>query len=303
MLGGHNKDRNGVHRPSLIVSDSNNDYQMFYYDQTLDDFNYQPVSYTTFWQRYVVNFKHWHGARTCAPIFAYMGEKASIDDDVGHIGFMLKNSRKFGALELYIELKDYQAWVLVADWRIQRKKESVDSELTRGCVSKFYWSVALGSQAGSFIMPRKTRARRSVPSPTLSPSSFDREKFPSEKNQEIFEKLNLKRKIWSECSVVLDELDPAIRANLKRRGWLPLVDISDPPPPATLILEFYSNISIRVYDSNTLVKSWIQGVKYIITPTVVADALGVPLVQHPVYPYDESPVLSDVMSYITGSSI
>ena len=51
-----------------------------------------------------MNFKHWHGAPAGAPIFPYMGEEASIDDDVGHIGFMLENSRKFGALELYIEV-------------------------------------------------------------------------------------------------------------------------------------------------------------------------------------------------------
>ena len=34
----------------------------------------------------------------------------------------------------------------------------------------------------------------------------------------------------------------------------------------------------------------------------MADALGVPLVQHPVYPYVESPPLDDIMSYITGTS-
>ena len=65
---------------------------------------------------------------------------------------------------------------------------------------------------------------------------------------------------------MLDELDPAIRANFERRGWLPLLDISDPPPPSALIREFYSNISIHIYDSNTLVKSWIRGVGYTITP-------------------------------------
>ena len=42
---------------------------------------------------------------------------------------------------------------------------------------------------------------------------------------------------------------------------------------------------------------------YIITPLVVADALGVPLVQHLVYPYDESPPLDDIMSYLIGTSI
>ena len=35
----------------------------------------------------------------------------------------------------------------------------------------------------------------------------------------------------------------------------------------------------------------------------MTDALGVPLVQHPVYPYDESPPLDDIMSFITGTSI
>ena len=35
----------------------------------------------------------------------------------------------------------------------------------------------------------------------------------------------------------------------------------------------------------------------------MADALGVPVVLNPIYPYDESPSLDDIMSYITGSSI
>ena len=35
----------------------------------------------------------------------------------------------------------------------------------------------------------------------------------------------------------------------------------------------------------------------------MTDALGVPLVQHPIYPYDESPPFDDIMSFITGTSI
>ena len=35
----------------------------------------------------------------------------------------------------------------------------------------------------------------------------------------------------------------------------------------------------------------------------MAEALGVPIVSDPVYPYDESPSIDDVMSYIIGSSI
>ena len=78
----------------------------------------------------------------------------------------------------------------------------------------------------------------------------------------------------------------------------------DHPSPATLIREFYSNLSIHSNDSNTqFVKSWIRGEEYTITPTVVASALGVPKVQHLVYPYDESPPFDDIMSYLTSTSI
>ena len=36
---------------------------------------------------------------------------------------------------------------------------------------------------------------------------------------------------------------------------------------------------------------------------VVVEALKVPIVTDPVYPYDESPSMDEVMSHITGSSI
>ena len=124
-------------------------------------------------------------------------------------------------------------------------------------------------------MTRKTRANRKAS--TSSEPSFESDKFSSVKNQELYETLNIKRKFWVDRKVVLDELDPAIRANFERRGWLPLLDI-DHPPPTALIKEFYSNLSIHVYDSNTQVKCWIRGEEYTITPRVVVDALGVPLV-------------------------
>ena len=101
---------------------------------------------------------------------------------------------------------------------------------------------------------------------------------------------------------MLDELDGEIRRNFECRGWLPLLDV-DHPPPATLIREFYSNLSNHSYDSNTLVRSWIRVDEYTITPSVVAATLGVLVVQHPVYPYDKSPPLNDIMSFITGTSI
>ena len=77
----------------------------------------------------------------------------------------------------------------------------------------------------------------------------------------------------------------------------------DHPPPTALIREFFSNLSSHVYDSNTFVWSWIRGVEFAITPMVVAEALGIPVVTDPVYPYDESPPINVVMSHITRSSI
>ena len=126
--------------------------------------------------------------------------------------------------------------------------------------------------------------------------------FRTDKSREAFETLNCKRKIWAERAVILDEIDLAIMANLESRGWLSLLEV-DHPPSTTLIREFFSNLSYHVYDSNTLVRSWIRGIEFTITFRIVADALGVPVIREPVYPYEESPSLDDVMSYITGSSI
>ena len=73
-------------------------------------------------------------------------------------------------------------------------------------------------------MPRKTRVNRVPSIPSVSPSRV--QLFRNERSREAFEKLNSKHKIWVEHSVILDEVDPAIRANLKSRGWLSLRDRS-----------------------------------------------------------------------------
>ena len=103
--------------------------------------------------------------------------------------------------------------------------------------------------------------------------------------------------------MILDELNGEIMRNFKSKGWLPLLDVERPPPPA-LIREFYSNFSAHSDDSNTqYVRSWIRGEEYVITPSIVATALGVPLVQQPMYTYTETPLLDDIMSLPTDSSI
>ena len=123
-------------------------------------------------------------------------------------------------------------------------------------------------------MPRKTRAYRTPSTSSESPSRS--EVFRNDKSREAFKKLNCKRKIWAKHFVVLDEVDLAIRANLESRGWLSLLEV-DHPPPTALIREFFSNIFCHVYDSNTLVRSWIRGVEFTITPRIVADAFAVRL--------------------------
>ena len=152
----------------------------------------------------------------------------------------------------------------------------------------------------SSTMLRKTKVNRVSSTPSMSPSRV--QLFKNDRCREAFEKLNSKRKIWAERSVILNEVDPAIRANLESRGWLSLLEI-DHPPPTALIREFFSNLSCQIYDSNTVVRSWICGVEFTITPRVVAEALRVPIVIDPVYPYDESPPIDMVMSHITRSSI
>ena len=161
----------------------------------------------------------------------------------------------------------------------------------------FLYAVSFGPYPST--MPRKIRANRFPSTPSVSP--FRSQLFKNDRCREAFEKLNSKRKKWAEHSVILDEVDSAIRANLEFRGWLSLLEI-DHRPPTALIREFFSNLSCHINDSNTLVRSWIRGVEFTITPRVMTEALGVPVITEFVYPYTEAPPL-DVMSYITGSFI
>ena len=150
-------------------------------------------------------------------------------------------------------------------------------------------------------MVRKTRANKKTTTP--STPVFESYRFRTEKNHETYEKLNIYRSVWAERKVILDELNGEIRRNFESRGWLPLLDVEHPPPP-TLIREFYSNLFVHSNDSNTqYVRSWIRGEEYVITPSVVATAFGVPLVQQPMYPYTKTPPLDDTMSLLTGTSI
>ena len=63
----------------------------------------------------------------------------------------------------------------------------------------------------------------------MSPSRV--QLFKNDCCREAFAKLNSKRKIWVERFMILDEVDPTIRANLESRGWLSLLEIDHPPRP------------------------------------------------------------------------
>lgn len=76
----------------------------FYYTQRLDHFNYRPDSYATFQQRYMINSKHWAGPNTSAPIFAYLGAEAPVDEDMTIVGFLREHAPQFNALVVYIEV-------------------------------------------------------------------------------------------------------------------------------------------------------------------------------------------------------
>ncbi|PWA93097.1 serine carboxypeptidase S28 family protein [Artemisia annua] len=78
-----------------------------FYNQTLDHFNYNPESYATFPQRYIVNSKWWGGADNNAPIFVYFGAEEDIEDDLGSIGFLTDNAPLFKALVVYLEHRFY----------------------------------------------------------------------------------------------------------------------------------------------------------------------------------------------------
>ena len=126
-------------------------------------------------------------------------------------------------------------------------------------------------------MVRKTRAKKT--STSASSSTFQSDRFQFKSNQEKYKKLVVFRSIWAERKVILDEVDLEIHRNFEHQGCLPLLDVKH-PFPAALIREFYSNLSIHSDDSNIhFVKTWIKGEEFVITPDVVAFALGVPLVQ------------------------
>ncbi|KAJ6739640.1 PROTEASE S28 PRO-X CARBOXYPEPTIDASE-RELATED [Salix koriyanagi] len=83
------------------------DFETFFYNQTLDHFNYRPESYDTFSQRYLINSKYWGGANVSAPVLVFLGAEAPIDGDLAAFGFLSDNAVQFSSLLVFIEHRYY----------------------------------------------------------------------------------------------------------------------------------------------------------------------------------------------------
>ena len=143
----------------------------------------------------------------------------------------------------------------------------------------------------------KTKANR-----TSASSQVDRVRFPLAKSEEIYETLTKFRSVWGEKQT-LDKLGPSNRRSLVSRTWVSLCDVSDPPSVA-LIREFYSNLSVHSEDTDGhYLSTWIRGKEFRITKHLVSEALGVPMVRKPTYPYTEFPSIDDIMSSLCGRSV
>ncbi|KHN33176.1 Lysosomal Pro-X carboxypeptidase [Glycine soja] len=90
-----------------LLSAQNGLYTAKFFTQTLDHFNYNPQSYQTFQQRYLINDTYWGGAKNNAPIFVYMGNEGDIEWFAQNTGFMFETAPYFKALLVFIEHRYY----------------------------------------------------------------------------------------------------------------------------------------------------------------------------------------------------
>ncbi|KAG2371461.1 serine protease [Vigna angularis] len=143
--------------PQIISSSSNfsDDFKTFYYTQRLDHFNYRPDSYHTFQQRYVINFKYWGGAKSSAPIFAFFGAEAPLDDDVYFVGFPRDNAPQFRALIVYIEHRYYGKSIPFGS-----REEAMRNASTRGY---FNSAQAIADYAAVLLHIKKTLSAQNSP--------------------------------------------------------------------------------------------------------------------------------------------
>nr|POF19211.1 lysosomal pro-x carboxypeptidase [Quercus suber] len=92
---------------SAALPTKNQLYKTKYFTQILDHFNFNPKSYQTFQQRYLINDTFWGGAHSNAPIFVYTGNEGDVEWFAQNTGFMFEKAPHFKALLVFIEHRFY----------------------------------------------------------------------------------------------------------------------------------------------------------------------------------------------------
>ena len=131
---------------------------------------------------------------------------------------------------------------------------------------------------------------------------FDQLRFLTPENEQTFETLIKRRRIWGERQINLYELHPSICEKLQSRHWLSLCT-NIQPPPADLIREFYSNLLVHEDLCDHTVALCIRGVPFTITRERVSKALDIPIIRTPTYPHSRSPRIDNVMDVLCGRSV
>ncbi|KAK7267031.1 hypothetical protein RIF29_19695 [Crotalaria pallida] len=96
--------------PELQLSSASSEktlYKTKFFTQILDHFNFNPQSYQTFQQRYLINNTYWGGAQKKAPIFVYTGNEGNIEWFTQNTGFMFEKAPHFKAFLVFIEHRFY----------------------------------------------------------------------------------------------------------------------------------------------------------------------------------------------------
>ncbi|OAY42948.1 lysosomal Pro-X carboxypeptidase [Manihot esculenta] len=91
----------------VSVSSPKGFYEEKFFTQILDHFNFNPQSYQTFQQRYLINDTFWGGPEKNSPIFLYTGNEGDIEWFAQNTGFMYDNAPLFKALIVFIEHRFY----------------------------------------------------------------------------------------------------------------------------------------------------------------------------------------------------
>ncbi|KAL6967125.1 lysosomal Pro-Xaa carboxypeptidase [Sarracenia purpurea var. burkii] len=139
---------------AVLASDSQ-DFKKFFYNQTLDHFNYRPESYVTFQQKYVINSDYWGGGNSSAPLFVYLGAESALDGDLSVVGFLSDNAARFKALLVYIEHRFYGESIPLGTM-----DKAMANENIRGCFSS---AQAIADYAEVIMHVKKTMSAEYSP--------------------------------------------------------------------------------------------------------------------------------------------